>query len=198
MLDDDSAPRSRSARRDRTPRPPTEASVRAHLQGYLAERTSSRSHLRRLLLQRARRSVQACVSAGIEAPDAEQLATWVDAALDHATQLRLVDDARYAEDKARSLSRRGVSTKGIRARLAAKGVVGENADDALEALGDRAALDLAAAQALARRRRLGPWRPTETRKEHRAKDLAVLGRAGFSYALACRVLDTSPDDDDDV
>ena len=195
MKDDDSS--TRGKRRERAPRPPTEASVRAHLQGYLAERTTSRSHLRRLLLQRARRSVQACAAAGLEVPDSEALALWVDAALDHATNLRLVDDARYAEDKARSLSRRGVSTSGIRARLAAKGVVGANADEALESLGDRATLDLAAAQALARRRRLGPWRPADARKEHRAKDLAVLGRAGFSYALACRVLDTSPDDDDD-
>jgi regulatory protein len=169
--------------------------VRAHLQGYLAERTTSRSHLRRLLLQRARRSVQACTAAAIDAPDTEQVAGWVDAALDHATQLRLVDDARYAEDKARSLSRRGVSTMGIRARLAAKGVLGANADEALDSLGDRAMLDLAAAQALARRRRLGPWRPAEARKDLRTKDLAVLGRAGFGYELARRVIDGELDEE---
>ena len=196
MQDDDSSTRGPGKRRARAPRPPTEASVRAHLQGYLAERTTSRSHLRRLLLQRARRSVQACAAAGLEVPDSEALAGWVDAAVDHATNLRLVDDARYAEDKARSLSRRGVSTSGIRARLAAKGVVGANADEALESLGDRAALDRAAARALARRRRLGPWRTTETRKEHRAKDLAVLGRAGFSYALACRIIDGDVDEEE--
>jgi regulatory protein len=55
-------------------------------------------------------------------------------------------------------------------------------------------MDLAAAKALARRRRLGPWRATG-RAEHRDRDLAVLGRAGFPYAIARRVVDApSPDE----
>ncbi|MCA9558512.1 MAG: RecX family transcriptional regulator, partial [Myxococcales bacterium] len=49
--------------------------------------------------------------------------------------------------------------------------------------------DLAAAARYARRRRLGPFRPAEARAERREKDLAALGRAGFSYAIARRVID---------
>jgi regulatory protein len=43
--------------------------------------------------------------------------------------------------------------------------------------------------ALARRRRLGPFRKAEARAEHRLRDLAAMARAGFAYALAEKVID---------
>ena len=49
--------------------------------------------------------------------------------------------------------------------------------------------DIAAARAYARRRRLGPWRLSEVRAEHRDKDLAALGRAGFAWEVARAVVD---------
>jgi regulatory protein len=51
---------------------------------------------------------------------------------------------------------------------------------------------LAAALALARRRRLGPWRPPAARAARRDKDLAILARAGFPRGLATRIVD-APD-----
>jgi regulatory protein len=48
--------------------------------------------------------------------------------------------------------------------------------------------DLTAARRLAQRRRLGPWR-AKNRAEHRMKDIAALGRAGFSYDTARAVID---------
>ena len=45
---------------------------------------------------------------------------------------------------------------------------------------------------LARRRRLGPFRPDAERAARRDKDLAVLARAGFPRDLSCRVID-APD-----
>ena len=47
-----------------------------------------------------------------------------------------------------------------------------------------------AALALARRRRLGPFRPAADRAEHRTRDLAALARAGFNYDLARKVIDS--------
>jgi regulatory protein len=41
---------------------------------------------------------------------------------------------------------------------------------------------------VARRRRLGPYRPAE-RATFREKDLAALARAGFGFALARSVID---------
>ena len=98
----------------------------------------------------------------------------------------LVDDRRYAEARTASLRRRGGSARLIVAKLAAKGVEREVAAAALA--GDTDADERAAAKALARRRRLGPYR-TRDRAVHRDKDLAALVRAGFNYGLARSVID---------
>ena len=46
-----------------------------------------------------------------------------------------------------------------------------------------------AATRLARKRRLGPYRPVAARRDNREKDLAALARAGFSYDVALSVID---------
>ena len=50
-----------------------------------------------------------------------------------------------------------------------------------------------AAVALARRRRLGPFRQKD-RKEHRDRDLATMARGGFDYQLAKKVIDARDPD----
>ena len=56
------------------------------------------------------------------------------------------------------------------------------------ALDEAGGSELAAACALVRRRRLGPYRAEGARAEWRQKDLATLARAGFGLDLARRVL----------
>jgi regulatory protein len=51
--------------------------------------------------------------------------------------------------------------------------------------------ELAAAHALARRRKLGPYRAGE-RASFRQKDLAALARAGFAFGIAREVIDGDP------
>ncbi len=51
-----------------------------------------------------------------------------------------------------------------------------------------------AAAALARRRRLGPYRAAEDRKDHRLRDLAAMARAGFAYDVAKKVIDAKDPD----
>jgi regulatory protein len=73
-----------------------------------------------------------------------------------------------------------------RARLAAKGVTGALATEALAALRPNSAdPDLAAACAFARRRRLGPYRRFAV---ERVRELAAFARAGFSRRVAEAVL----------
>ena len=79
------------------------------------------------------------------------------------------------------------------------GVDGEALDEAMAGLDVEldvtpAQREQRAAAALARRRRLGPWRPAEARSGHRLRDLATMARAGFAYEVARRVIDAaSPD-----
>ena len=49
--------------------------------------------------------------------------------------------------------------------------------------------DLIAALIFARRWRLGPYRAQSTRADRRTRDLAALGRQGFAYDVARRIID---------
>ena len=51
-----------------------------------------------------------------------------------------------------------------------------------------------AAVALARRRRLGPFRPEKDRKDKRLRDLAAMARAGFAFDIAKKVIDAKDPD----
>ena len=157
--------------------------MRAHAQAYLSERSTSRAHLRRLLVRRAERANARCEE-GDRIPR-EVLRTWVESALDTATRTQLVDDTRYASDKAATLARRGGSDAVIRARLHEKGVAASDVEQALDALGTRADRALAGALALARRRRVGPFRD---KPADRQRELGILARGGFAWEVATRVL----------
>ncbi|MGQ9366572.1 regulatory protein RecX [Azospirillum sp. ST 5-10] len=158
---------------------------------YLERFASSAANLRRVLMRKVDLSVRA------HGTDRAEAAGWVDALVARYVASGLLDDGAYAEMRAGSLHRRGASTRAIREKLAAKGVAAERVDAALERLDadTEGSLDLAAALALARRRRLGPFRPPDARAGHRDKDLAALGRAGFDYATARRVVDAEDPDD---
>ena len=102
----------------------------------------------------------------------------------------LLDDRQYAAARAASLHRRGHGARRIRAQLFAKGLDPADIDAALESLGDSSAdPEFDAACAYARRRRLGPWGRPEGREVRREKELASMGRAGFTWNLARRIID---------
>lgn len=155
---------------------------------YLGRFASSAENLRRVLMRKVERSAKAMDEAEGEAVRA-QGAALIEAQIERYRRSGLLDDKVYAEAKTRSLHRRGGSSRAIRAALAVKGVDAETAQAALTDLADEVAEpDLAAALALARRRRLGPFRPPEARAANRDRDLATLGRAGFSYDIARKVV----------
>lgn len=130
-----------------------------------------------------------------------EMAAWVDALIARLIASGALNDARYAAARAATLRRKGKAPPRIRAALRAKGVSAENAavasPDELHPADEDAAL--AAALAYAKRRRLGPFRPSERlsddRRERLArwqKDLAAMIRAGFAYDVARRAFATEP------
>lgn len=150
---------------------------------HLARYATSTANLRRVLMRRVERSVR------LHDTDPTEGAQLVDGVLVRLTAAGLLDDAAYAEALARSLRRRGASRRMVRARMGEKGVGGDLAAAMLEAEEDPAAAELAAARALARRRRLGPWRSVAERAPRRDRDLAALARAGFPLDVARAVID---------
>lgn len=170
----------------REPRRATPQYLRGWSLHYLERYASSAAHLRRLLARKVARS-----AAAHGTDEAEGLRA-VDALLAELRRLGLLDDAAYAEGRARALHRRGQSARAIRAALRQRGVPGEIVDGALAALAEQAAEpDLAAALAYARRRRIGPYRGGPADPEARERELAALGRRGFTYETARRVVEAT-------
>lgn len=182
-------PPARTARS--APRPVTPESLERAALNYLERFASSAENLRQVLMRRVEASARA------HGTERERAAGWVDALVARYRAAGLLDDAAYAEMKAGSLHRRGASARAIRGRLGARGVAAETVTAALDRIAEDAGgdLDLAAARALARRRRLGPFRAPEARAAWRDKDLAALGRAGFGYDVARRIVDADAEDD---
>src|SRR3954451_11028771 len=167
----------------RAPRPPgkvTAAYVERAALAYLERFASSADNLRRGLTRKVERRCR------LREEEPEPFLPLVDDVVRLIVASGLVDDRRYAEARTASLRRRGGSARLIVAKLAAKGVEREVAAAALA--GDTDADERAAAKALARRHRLGPYR-TRDRAAYRDKDLAALVRAGFNYGLARSVID---------
>lgn len=103
--------------------------------------------------------------------------------------LNFLNDARYAEGRSGSLHRKGMSLRAIRQDLSLKGVPEDLVNKAIDLIREESSNpDLEAAISYARRRRLGPYRTDDKREERRDKDLAALGRKGFSFAIAERVI----------
>jgi regulatory protein len=105
----------------------------------------------------------------------------------------LLNDSSFAQAKTSTLRRQGRSKQSIFARLQAKGLSKTDIAAAIATAdaekGDDAEFD--AARTMARRKKLGPWRicPVTDIKD-RQKEMATLARAGFSYDIARRVLES--------
>ena len=179
----------RSGRRQRAAGPLDEAALHSAALDYLAHYASSSAHLRRVLLRRIGRA-----AAGDEGSDAGTRARLADAVVARLIAAGLLDDRAYAAQLAASLHRRGASSAAIRLRLNEKGVAADHAAAALDTLGRPRVRDIEAACALARRRRLGPFRAASSRADFRDRDLGVLARAGFALDIARLVL-AAPDAD---
>jgi regulatory protein len=181
-----------SGRPARPPRPVTAAYLERAALHYLERYGASTEMLRRVL---ARRVDTRCRLRG---EDPAPFHALVEPVVTRAVSAGLVDDAAFARARSRTLRRRGGSARRIGAALAAKGIDREtiaaslaraDADAGGDAGGDDpGAAELAAARALARRRRLGPHRRDDP-APHRERDLAVLARAGFAYAVARAALE---------
>jgi len=149
---------------------------------YLGRFSSSSANLRRVLLRKVARA------SGGEG-ETQAGARMIEVLIARYLRSGLLDDRAYAAQAAASLARRGASRFSIGGKLGQKGVARELIKTTIEALDEGGSSELAAACALVRRRRLGPYRRAGARAQWRQKDLATLARAGFGLDLARRVLE---------
>ena len=175
-----------TGRKRRAPRKATalylERAAMHHLQRYSA----TAAGLRRVLVRRVDRSARA------HGTDPAQGRIWVEELIARFVRCGLLDDRRFAQARSRSLLERGTSFRAIALKLRARGVASDEIRLAVESLREGGTdRELEAALALARRRRLGPYRREGEREDRRARDLAALVRAGFPFSLAKKVISGS-------
>lgn len=96
----------------------------------------------------------------------------------------VIDDAAFAESRARSLTRAGRSQRAVAAHLGARGVA---QDTVREALPHDPDMELAACLAFTRRRRIGAFRRPEAESQD-LREMGMLARAGFGHDVASRAL----------
>ena len=153
---------------------------------YLERYPGSIERVRQTLMKRVRRSVRELET------DPAQGAAAIEEVLTKLIRLDYLDDARFAQNRVRSLRRRGKSTRAIQAALRRQGIDAATVDDAM--CDDAPDIDLEAARDHVRRKRLGWRRAPEKREAMKQKDLARLARAGFSYSHAIEAL-REPEED---
>jgi regulatory protein len=153
---------------------------------YLKRYAATASQLKRVLARRVERSVR------VHGGDRSEALRWIDALVDKLVRNGLINDSAYAGMKAQSLRASGRSSRVIAQKLRMKGVSAELVQQKLaEATAELSEEE--AARIWARKKRLGPFRlDAQSREEHRQRDLAALARAGFSFGVARKVVDSEP------
>jgi regulatory protein len=170
--------------------PPDAASLHDAALHYLARYATTEAGLQRVLDRRVDRWSRLALAEGGEADRVDGLADEARRAVREVVA-RLaaagaVNDATFAETRVRTLIRAGRSRRSVAAHLLAKGV---DADAARSVLAADTGSELAAALTLARRRRIGPFRPDAPPDQAgRRRELAILARAGFPQSIARQAL----------
>ena len=172
--------------------PPGVAKLEEAAVAHLARFAATEAGLRRVLARRVDRWARAAEAEGRE--DTAQLAAAARALVAEVAKRMVargaVDDAAFAESRAKRLLRAGRSRRAALAHLREKGV---DAGTAAAALPEGEEAELAAALAFCRRRRIGPFAAGEAAgPEARAKALGALARAGFGREVAGRALRMDP------
>lgn len=114
----------------------------------------------------------------------------VDAIVERCAAAGYVDDAAFATARSRSLGRRGYGNARVTAALAAAGVAAGVAN----AVKQDEASAFAAADAFARRRRIGPYAATAPSPDDQRRALAAMVRAGHPWPIAQRFVRAVPGD----
>lgn len=179
----------------------------AHLARFAATETGLIRVLDRRILRWARQAAGEGVDPDQIRQGQEQARRDVRTVVTDMVRIGVVDDAVFAESRARALARGGRSRRAIGAHLANRGIDPEQIAEAIrgaqsEALDDAAQAELAAALLQARKRRIGPFSPPSGDEApgedspgdgdlpRRQRALAALARAGFSHDVASSALDT--------
>ncbi len=150
---------------------------------YLKRFESSVANLRAVLLRRVNDYARQDKNF-----DRHEAMVWIEEILSDFQRFGYLNDERYSELKIKDYLAAGKSPRYIHGKLREKGI---DENIIAELLSQQDYDPYEAALRLARKKRIGPYSPSEEiRKERRTKDMAVLARAGFDYEVVVRVIES--------
>ncbi len=117
--------------------------------------------------------------------DKHEAYAWIESILEDFESYGYLNDERYGEIKVRNYLAAGKSARYIQGKMKQKGISEQVVDELLENSGYDA---YESALALAKKKKIGPFRAPESRREMRNKDMAALIRAGFDYDVVCKIM----------
>ncbi len=155
---------------------------------YLQRYAASTHSLRQVLLRRLRKS-------GVHRD--EKFLGMVETTIAAIAARKLLNDRDFAWHKIRSMHSGGKSLRQIRAKLKQKGIHDQDAQSALDQiLADDPDLEYQSAMSFARRKKLGPF--AGAREKEYKKQLQQFAMAGFSLAMAKKIIHMKNEDDHDI
>lgn len=197
----------------RKPKKPTLQRMYNIANHQIAQRELSQKGLRDILTRRVKKYVFTLPDEERSEFEAEALG-FVDKVIEDVVSKGYVNDTRYAEVKVSSWRNRGWGRRKIEMELQKKGIGPDIADivlrnvdldniDIEEDTTRNIEADALAAETLARRRKLGPFRTKAEPSDYAEKqklwrrEAGVLARAGFGMDIIHDILSRPPDDESD-
>ena len=198
----------------RKPKKPTLQRLYNIANHQIAQRELSQKGLRDILTRRVKKYVFTLSDEERAECEAEALG-FVDKVIEDVVSKGWVNDTRYAEVKASSWRNRGWGRRKIEMELQKKGIGSDIADvvlrnvdldnvDIEEDTVRNIEADALAAETLARRRKLGPFRTKPAPNDYAEKqklwrrEAGVLARAGFGMDIIHDILSRPPEDEQDI
>lgn len=111
------------------------------------------------------------------------------ALIDNFAELGYVNDAQYAESRARSFARRGFGVRRLEQDFSAAGIDDEDGRSAREHAAEEI---VSSALTLAQRKKIGPFAPDIAPPDKRQKQIAMMLRAGHGFDLVRRIVNSEP------
>lgn len=147
---------------------------------YLKRFDTSCENLRSVLQKRIDKYVY-------ENPDfnRNEASKWIDEIINDFVRLNYLNDYRYAEIKVKNYLHIGKSERYIKIKLKEKGI---DENIVAEIISEQEYNPFEMALNLAKKKKIGPYRIAENKKDYQTKDMGILIRAGFDYDIVKQVL----------
>ena len=173
-------------KRRRRPKKMTKMRLERQALHYLQRYPASEKHFRRVMRRKIQRAHTACPG------ESQHYEAWLNEVVVLCRRVGFLDDTSLANGLVRSYHRRGLSLRAISQKLREKGfetdVIDTCVQEASRQYGE-VNVDLIAAIRYVKKRRFGCFYPRELNPDLKRKQLAALGRRGFSYGLSRDALD---------